>query len=1013
MSSSDTLNSATFTSPASSPVQLTPEQSVVVHTWGQGISVVAGAGSGKTFTLVQKVRALLEKNPESRLAAVSFTEKSARDLREKLTELSFELRGEGLRGHWVTTIHGLCAHVLKEFPREAGFDGTETQLTDSESSELWQKSIEVLWFEELPEEVDAALEACLDRDTRENLVSLLARVRDLSSLGLFERFNDQNLILVARYVLYHYVRLKKRESVIDFQDLEEGARRALSHESVRRHYRKVFDLVLVDEFQDTNPSQSEILTAFCREEFTNLCVVGDPKQSIYRFRDADVSVFEEFCAKLPVHVVLNRNYRSRQGVLDFCNAVCEPVFSASSLAYEALIPTRPNDEEVPPILHVPVDSPKAFADFLWGEKAKGADFSEMVMLLRKVRGRAEVWMKALVESGIPVAVESGGLLWTDPRAREIASFLRFWAFPKDEMAGVTFLRAPWVNLLDPQFEMDAQIDEWKFNRKISLWEGFISSEHRLAKRFSDRVHPKMRPGEMLSLLLEDDLLCDSLGTILLSLWHQCEELSTRGYTSFEVIQELTRRLKAEAREKGIPPPEALGQLRVMTVHGSKGLEFKRVILIDFEPKAERAAHSPLLFWDRKKGAYLVERDEDGNKDRSNPNVKAWSAWEKEQLLAESKRIFYVALTRAKDQLIFVVRKHEEPPAPAKTSRATKEKEKVNPLLVDCWRGWVEDALKHAPLAVVEGRTGNRSESDSHSRMREEPRLIPPFAVRRPRHSVSELLKFTRCPRLYAWSVIEEREESIDLNPKNLGDRPLTRSSENADGEDEVPFNEMIEDDSVAETSTFSGRQKLTAREVGTRVHQALEDLDPSAIELLAEEIGEGSFPVSSILEFMREEKVARESGERQSWNELAFEIPIRTSFSREACVGAADRVEFDPRTGIYTVIDYKVLRVPATNASLLDRYGFQLKCYAWAVARLANVPVEKVRAELVVFHGKARRISVPVGEDRFQELAEDVALLLQKFSEGKGEAIPHSGMHCQRCGFLSQCEAGQKAIMEK
>ena len=62
---------------------LTPEQSAVVHTWGKGVAVIAGAGSGKTFTLVQKVRALLKKNPAARFAAVSFTEKSARDLREK------------------------------------------------------------------------------------------------------------------------------------------------------------------------------------------------------------------------------------------------------------------------------------------------------------------------------------------------------------------------------------------------------------------------------------------------------------------------------------------------------------------------------------------------------------------------------------------------------------------------------------------------------------------------------------------------------------------------------------------------------------------------------------------------------------------------------------------------------------------------------------------------------------------------------------------------------------------
>ena len=1043
---------------------LTPEQARVVETWGQGISVIAGAGSGKTFTLVRKVRALLERDPTARFAAVSFTEKSARDLREKLMDLSFELTGEGLRGHWVTTIHGLCAHVLKEFPREAGYDGTEIQLTAPESGELWARALESLWFDDLSAEVEAALDAALERSTRVQLVALLTRVRELSSLGFLERFRDENLKLLARHVIDQYTRRKKHEGVIDFQDLEDGALRALRHESVRAHYRRVFSLVLVDEFQDTNPVQSEILSGFCREEFTNLCVVGDPKQSIYRFRDADVSVFEEFCGRLPTRVVLDKNYRSRPGVLSFTNEVCAPLFAASELGYDPLIATK-SPGEMPAVLPVPVRSAADLAAFLWAERARGADFSEMVLLLRKVRGRSEGWLKTLVEHGIPIAIESGGLLWTDPRAREVASLLRFWIFPQDEMHGLAALRAPWIAI------SDAQIDVWKAAGG-SLWRGFIESESPVARLFRESVNARMRPGEILALLLDDDALAETLGTVLLSLWHQCEELSSRGHSSVEVVGELLQRMEQEARERGVPPPEALGQLRVLTVHGAKGLEFPRVILLDFEPVAERMSHAPLLFWDRKRGAYLVDRDEDGAKDRTNADVKEWTEWEREQRLAESKRIFYVALTRAMDQLILILPPGAEEnaePALTATGKPRKPKAAIDPMRVDCWRGWIDPVLPHhAELAALRPRS-DVSESvaaistadgprdrQTHSARRAADAFretkLPPFRVRRPRHSVSELLKLDQCERRYAWSVVLERS-GAGVEDGSLSKAPEPRNELPAEVLDRLP-DEIISDaafeqaydeerewretaiirgvdddfdpslaflgslaDQTSEPAPKTASPKmpvkshptLSAREAGTRVHRALEHRDRDAVRALAEELGDPDFPRDAILNFIDLEEVS--DRRLTSWNELAFEVPIETENGGEACVGAADRVECD-EAGIYTVLDYKVLRTPASDRALHARYGGQLRAYAWAVARLAGVTVDRMRAALIVFHGdRYRRVAIPVGDDRFPELVTRAARLIALGAAGAPVPdAPTTGSYCSRCDQLARCPAGASAL---
>src|SRR3954452_1815177 len=108
---------------------------------------MAGAGSGKTTTLVAKCGKLMEMNPKARFAAVSFTERSASDLRAKLSQgllSSGDPSSRGIHPHWVMTIHGLCGAVIREYPRQAGFDGEESVLAEAEASLLWDRAIEAL-----------------------------------------------------------------------------------------------------------------------------------------------------------------------------------------------------------------------------------------------------------------------------------------------------------------------------------------------------------------------------------------------------------------------------------------------------------------------------------------------------------------------------------------------------------------------------------------------------------------------------------------------------------------------------------------------------------------------------------------------------------------------------------------------------------------------------------------------------------------------------------------------------
>ena len=190
---------------------------------------------------------------------------------------------------------------------------------------------------------------------------------------------------------------------------------------MREAFHRRFDLVLVDEFQDTNPLQARVIERFCRPGYTNLCIVGDPKQSIYRFRDADVSVFEDFCRRLPERHSLTWNFRSRPGIIEYANALCAPAFEAFGHApTSALVPEARGRASLRRGRAARAHRPGRARGLDPGVRVRrGVPLEDMALLLRRIRGN-EKWLKALTSAGIPIAVGSGGLFWEDPRVRELA-----------------------------------------------------------------------------------------------------------------------------------------------------------------------------------------------------------------------------------------------------------------------------------------------------------------------------------------------------------------------------------------------------------------------------------------------------------------------------------------------------------------------------------------------------------------------------------------------------------------
>ncbi len=970
----------------------TPEQLRVIESWGEGIAVMAGAGSGKTFTLVEKVRALLVKEPEARFAAVSFTEKSASDLRAKLTRLTLDLQGRPLQGHVVTTIHGFCSGIIREYPREAGFDGDEKMLSEAEASTLWSQALDVLFFEELPPEVEAAFGPLADRESRSSLYDLLARVRNLQANGVLDRLdNAPHLRALAKFTLERYDRLKRRRGALDFNDLELGAARALESDAVAADYRRRFDLIMVDEFQDTNPVQARILTRLARPDLSNLCVVGDPKQSIYRFRDADVSVFEEFCSRMPIQVSLTRNFRSVPGILEFCNEVCGSIFASSGMNYEGLNAGLAAHESINAVEVVEIRSPEDLARLIQGEVTRGVALSDMALLLRTIRGRPEKWLKALTAAGIPLAIESGGLLWNDPRTRELACFLRWWANPANEIAGVAFLRAPWIGV------PEKEIEEWR-KPDPGMLHSFLRSNHPAANLLrplrltSDRV----RPGELFLKLIELPQVEEELGVAALALWHRAEELSEEGLDFTRVADRIFQACDENRRERAVPPPKNAGQLRVMTIHGSKGLEFPHVILLDFPERAERAKAAPLLYWDREEGAYLASRDEDGDRLKKDPVELEWRRLETAKELAESKRVLYVALTRAMMRILIVLPTSDDP---KKREQIAKHREKITEVSsVDFWRGWIENSIRNHSKIKLPARLDS-----SMSFIRPTPRVEltaarPKFHPVRPRHSVSEWNLLSRCERAYDWTVIHPVAPTEDEQWQELIETEKRKS-------------EQAEAKKLALPATY--RPKLAQSEIGTRVHRALELEDASGLRELEELLGAAGFRAEPVIEWMQKSRWMVPGDSRQAWKELAFEVPILDDAAlprgrqraTATLIGALDRLVREP-DGSYVIIDFKVTGRHKTKADLLEAYRNQLNLYAWALEILVPESRGKIRAVLVhIAGGDVQEIEVPLERNQLSYYREKA----EKILRGKpGDPQPNS--LCAVCDYLQKCDEGRLSL---
>jgi ATP-dependent exoDNAse (exonuclease V) beta subunit len=492
--------------------------------------------------------------------------------------------------------------------------------------------------------------------------------------------------LLGRYAL-SYESLKRGRGVVDFDDLELEAGALLSaHEEVRALWSARFELLMVDELQDTNARQMAILAALERD---NLFTVGDEFQSIYGFRHADVALFRRRRATLGragAAAVLSTNFRSRAPLLDLVNAVFAGRFGEDFVPLLAGrdIGSEPDREPIVELLVTDTDGWEPHEERLGVELAPaplwrraearllarridqliaaGEAQAEEIVVLFRAGGAIGVYEAALADLGHATLATAGGGFFARPEIVDLVAYLRALANPLDALALYSVLASP---LCGCSSDVLVELALLARERDSSVWEvleaeppdaraaAFAARFAQARRAAADRGLGEIVAGAVAEFAYDRHLAALHAPERRIANVRKLERLARE----FEAREGRDLRRFAQAlgvgrvgsvRETEAPPPAAgTGAIRLMTIHSAKGLEFPVVCLADLAHQL--AERQPPLLVDRGRVGLRLPTPE-----RRAVDTLAYAQLRSERAaaaLAEEQRIVYVAMTRARDRLI--------------------------------------------------------------------------------------------------------------------------------------------------------------------------------------------------------------------------------------------------------------------------------------------------------------------------------------------------------------------------
>lgn len=413
---------------------LNPRQREAVTHSGAPLLIIAGAGTGKTTTLASRTAHLVASGVSpDRILLLTFTRRAASEMLYRAARV---VGGQAVARIWSGTFHATANRLLRTYAGHLGFERSFTVLDAADSADL----INLIRAEKGHSERKSR------RFPQKNsLLSIYSRVVN-SGLSLEDsvlKYHPQYAEEIEQIgeILAEYVSRKRSRSMLDYDDLLIYWHALLKSEPILEQIAGRFEQILVDEYQDTNRLQASILQSMRRKHYPDgITVVGDDAQSIYSFRGATVKNILEFPSQFPGCrvITLEQNYRSIQTILDASNSIMDPVRER----YTKRLFTDKVDDGEPPRLHLVLDDShqsRVVCDRVMELREQGISLREQAVLFRAGWHSNELEIE-LQRRNIPF-VKYGGLRFLESaHVKDLVSLLRMVVNPEDEMAWFRILQ---------------------------------------------------------------------------------------------------------------------------------------------------------------------------------------------------------------------------------------------------------------------------------------------------------------------------------------------------------------------------------------------------------------------------------------------------------------------------------------------------------------------------------------------------------------------------------------------
>ncbi len=622
---------------------LNPAQRAAVEAYDSASLIIAGAGSGKTRVLTSRIAYMIQKGIKPKnILATTFTNKAAQEMRERIVKMIPEHLTEGQARHiWMGTFHSIFARILRTDAERIGFPANFTIYDASDARNLIKTIVKELNLAD-------------DKYKPNTIASRISQAKNaLVTPGAYlansaHATEDRRAQIPEFGNIYNlYCQRCKHNGAMDFDDLLLQTNILLRDcPDVLERYQKQFKYILVDEYQDTNYAQY-IIVRRLSQHHGKVCVVGDDAQSIYSFRGAKIENILSFQRDYPEAKVfkLEQNYRSTRTIVEAANSV----IVHNSRRMEKRCFSEGDEGEKIRVLKAYTDREEAelvVQDLRDKVRATGDAWNEAAILYR-TNNQSQALEESLRRRGIPYRIYKGASFYDRKEIKDMLAYIRLVVNPRDDEAFRRIVNYPARGIGDTTVLRIAQLAA---ERGVSMWEAVDAL---VAEPVSDPVQRTIvrKVAEFVALIRSLSLERAQKGLYdfgmevasrsgILALFRR--ENSPEATSALDNIEELlnSMQLFKEQRDAEIRGGEELGEATVeewlqsvtlttdmdkkedagdddkvtlMTVHSAKGLEFKYVYIVGMEENlfpSQRAAESPEGF-------------------------------------EEERRLFYVALTRAK------------------------------------------------------------------------------------------------------------------------------------------------------------------------------------------------------------------------------------------------------------------------------------------------------------------------------------------------------------------------------